>query len=548
MVRTDNPNSWSTALRWLDDCVTSHGKCQNVLVDPTWMPTRLIEIDSCGKHIKIVETAKIPGRERYLTLSHCWGGKAPVLLTPETYKEYTDVGLEVSSLSKTFRDAISVTQRLGTRFLWIDSLCIIQGSDEDWKREAPLMNQVYQNTYCNIAALGAHDSTGGLFFERAENFVEPTTISMRFESGLGSDWNFDLEDRDAFHIDLHQARLCQRGWVVQERILSPRILYFGRQQLFWECRECVRCETVCTATTRPLPSYRITTMESFIADWYQISSLYSKTKLSFSSDRMIAIAGVAKHFADLSGMSYVVGMWAQNLPRELVWFSTTPGVPVARTLDAPPGEEPYIGSSWSWLSINSAVNCTAIRAPNGMVIAEVIGACWMTLHPTSDVSGSKKRTNPSYGWYFKGRREATDLSAVLDASWGAMPVLKVNCHLCRLSTLIDETGTSRIKLGPRLVNGILYPDFVYGGQLDGFFMPVTVSKGPAAHVWGLILRRYDLQVGAYVRVGAARFQWDVLYSTLCVVGHDRTISCQESRVESYESIQADRISYVIHLW
>jgi len=70
-----------------------------------------------------------------------------------------------SELPETFRDAVQVTRELGIRYLWIDSLCIIQDKHDcrDWYHEANLMDKVYLHSYCNISAADANDSTGGLF-------------------------------------------------------------------------------------------------------------------------------------------------------------------------------------------------------------------------------------------------------------------------------------------------------------------------------------------------------------------------------------------------
>ena len=61
---------------------------------------------------------------------------------------------------------MTATRNLGYRYLWIDSLCIVQDDQEDWDREATLMYNVYTNAECNLAAAASRDSSGGLFFKR----------------------------------------------------------------------------------------------------------------------------------------------------------------------------------------------------------------------------------------------------------------------------------------------------------------------------------------------------------------------------------------------
>jgi hypothetical protein len=74
--------------------------------------------------------------------------------------------IDIAELPKTFQDAIEISRRLDIRFLWIDSLCIIQDSKEDWLKESVIMGDIYQHAYCNIAATAAPDGRTGCFLER----------------------------------------------------------------------------------------------------------------------------------------------------------------------------------------------------------------------------------------------------------------------------------------------------------------------------------------------------------------------------------------------
>jgi hypothetical protein len=87
-------------------------------------------------------------------------------------------GFPISILPQTFKDAISVVRRFGARYLWIDSLCILQDSIEDWRREAVLMKDVYKNSLCNIAATGASNTEEGLFVDRDLSLIHPYKINL----------------------------------------------------------------------------------------------------------------------------------------------------------------------------------------------------------------------------------------------------------------------------------------------------------------------------------------------------------------------------------
>jgi hypothetical protein len=79
-------------------------------------------------------------------------------------------------------EAIQVTRALEIRHLWIDSLCIIQDSEEDWRRQASLMGQVYEHTSCNIAATKALNSREGLFFERDPTTLQRVQVDIQWKS------------------------------------------------------------------------------------------------------------------------------------------------------------------------------------------------------------------------------------------------------------------------------------------------------------------------------------------------------------------------------
>ncbi|KAK2050895.1 HET-domain-containing protein, partial [Colletotrichum caudatum] len=102
---------------------------------------------------------------RYTTLSHCWGPRPVIRTTSRTIDDHLGA-LPLDGLPPTFRDAVSITRSLGIRYVWIDSLCIVQDSEEDWELESARMGAVYASSYLTIAASASPDSTGGCFAPR----------------------------------------------------------------------------------------------------------------------------------------------------------------------------------------------------------------------------------------------------------------------------------------------------------------------------------------------------------------------------------------------
>src|SRR6187402_2210908 len=151
-------------------------------------------------------------------------------------------GIEVYKLPKTFQDAIYVARHLNPRvqYLWIDSLCIVQDDARDWARESVQMYQIYRNSYCNISATGAKDNDGGLFFDRNPEFLWEDQINLNAEGipklrsmngergqnfGLGVDIRrCNILDASFWAREVDNAHINRRGWVLQERLLAPRVL------------------------------------------------------------------------------------------------------------------------------------------------------------------------------------------------------------------------------------------------------------------------------------------------------------------------------------
>ncbi|KAH8743596.1 heterokaryon incompatibility protein-domain-containing protein, partial [Diaporthe sp. PMI_573] len=151
----------------------------------------------------------------------------------------TKTGFHIDILPATFRDAVIVTRKLSIRYLWIDSLCILQGDKDDWASEAGKMQDVFRGAYCTIAASSAQDSTQGFLARPAPN---PGKWVCTTQAGGPS--TFATTFLDNFKKDVEEGILNTRAWVLQERALSKRTLHFTDRQTYWECGGGVRCETL----------------------------------------------------------------------------------------------------------------------------------------------------------------------------------------------------------------------------------------------------------------------------------------------------------------
>jgi hypothetical protein len=227
---TNSPESFDQVSCWMKTCLESHPKCNVERPRRDFMPTRLLDVgspcnnigDPAPSHIKVVETSTAKIVAPYATLSHCWGPpeKRFVRLEPAKLQEFLTHGIEWENLcnNRNFAHAVEVTRRLGIRYLWIDSLCIIQGPGglHDWHTEAPLMHRVYRNARVNIAASHSRDRDGGMFFGRMVNdIVIPRYVPAKQNTFFGDARCWRLFYRDFWNEHLLKSWLYSRGWVFQ---------------------------------------------------------------------------------------------------------------------------------------------------------------------------------------------------------------------------------------------------------------------------------------------------------------------------------------------
>jgi hypothetical protein len=143
----------NTVQRWIKRCIKEHPKCQARRGSQPWIPTRLLDLTPAGGRVdicRLVERSEAVAGEAYVTLSHRWESSQVSVLTDQNLPAFRkEICISHTSLSRTFRECIAVVRHLGIRYLWIDSLCIIQSGDggADWRREAMIMDKVYTNSF-----------------------------------------------------------------------------------------------------------------------------------------------------------------------------------------------------------------------------------------------------------------------------------------------------------------------------------------------------------------------------------------------------------------
>lgn len=253
-------------------------------------------------------------------------------------------GISLETLPLTLRDAVEIARSLGIFYLWVDSLCIIQDSQDDWTHESSRMADVYGGSSLNIAATSARGTSDGCFFSRPEHFVCQADVHTK--DGTSS---YDFVPDDYISVIVGGEPLLSRAWMFQERLLPSRTLHFTKTELYWECNHFSASETfpdgIPSALKKP-STYEKKPLDPSMWSW--IVGEYSKGQLTKIQDKPVAIAAIAQEIQSKSHDRYVAGMWHNDLAIQLCWYVC--GI----TQDhASPN---YIAPTWSWLSTTGQVS------------------------------------------------------------------------------------------------------------------------------------------------------------------------------------------------
>lgn len=347
--------------QWLSTCESDHSECR---AEPGPLPTRVIDISDSAAEEPRLKVCEAGEAANYVALSHSWGIN-PIIRTTSVNIEDHKHQLPLSRLPKTFRDAIAITRAMGIRFLWIDSLCIIQDDPVDWERECPRMSQVYSSAFFTIAASASVDSTGGCFLSRdfSNDIRIRCELLNRGGSGSGASGFVGVRRQLLGFRTLQSRHLHTRGWVLQERCLSRRMVHFDRDQVLWECARCrlsedgVPADAWDTATTYwdgkmhavyPYDNGAGRNDNSFAEDWHRLVELFSEKVFTYPDDKLPALSGVATAMEKQLGETYIAGMWRSQLPFSLLW-SRAEG-----WLKQPNGGG-FRAPSWSWAALDGKI-------------------------------------------------------------------------------------------------------------------------------------------------------------------------------------------------
>lgn len=364
----------------------------------SFWPSRLIKIEGFPSNRKLslvlrheIEKSEDPSKTKagYAALSYCWGtakhaAKQAKTLTTTLAQRRGDI--PESDLTALIRDSITVCQSLGITYLWVDALCILQDSFEDWSVESMAMSEIYAGSAITICPLDAQHCEQSFLSRRLDCQVEvPFTSKLRPRiTGTytlryaGMELSNPADDEipsppDSLDRVLKNSPWMKRGWTCQEMQLSRQMLCFGKTRTWLLGTLNATTEKGDSEVPNPtiLPTISEELFSNGLSDhlkaaqlWMFLVQDYTSRQLTYRKDTFPALSGIAKIFAKSLKDEYAAGLWKKNILRQLIWTitqeellsqSTLPFQSLAGLLGHLSDPRNCYGPSWSWASRSLAV-------------------------------------------------------------------------------------------------------------------------------------------------------------------------------------------------
>jgi len=391
--------SFNLITTWLEDCLKNHALCRSKASPP--LPIRVIDVLSRDEPF-LKESNGACGD--YLALTYCWGrlrdmnmmtfgpnskGKSG-LLDPEINVDLHKNGIPFSSMPKSIQDAVTLCRRLGFKYIWIDALCIVQGDEEEWKRESPKMADVYANARLTIAADSADGVEKGFLDMHAfatpykELFFQRRPIHIR--KRIFPEEHVRAPERTCPSSITWNEPLNSRAWALAEVIFSNRCLHYTSLEMVWECNEVRYCECGHSQDLQENDedSFRIfrnmtlaerSSKLAMYRKWDTVVQQFTRRQINNhpgrtdrDSQRLLALSRVARRFSDILRDvfhledEYVAGIWKGDLVRSLLW-SIEKGFQLDHRNIHVQWRRPEIprAPTWSWAAIEGPVFFEPLR-------------------------------------------------------------------------------------------------------------------------------------------------------------------------------------------
>ena len=490
-----------------------HPQCQQILKTKPQLPTRVLQIgDESTRMSKLVSGSG--KHENYATLSHCWGESQPLTTKLATLEARQSCIMD-SQLPKSFMDAVTACRKLDIKYLWIDSLCIIQDSKEDWQAESATMGNVYGNSILTIAAACAENCEKGLFFRRNALRTRPCFARI-FGVWCIIERHPNLVTEIYGNLRLTSSWILDtRAWVLQEQILACRTVSFFNDGVYWNCANLRASEQHPTGLPG-IPQAKMdfrsqlqgiiygtglfTGLRKAVAYgfWYRCVMDFSRRELTYQNDKLPAIDGIASKMSESVCDEYISGIWKSDIHVGLLWMLSLEKGHKPRVADM---TQAYRASSWSWASVEDFIDYThvipSLDLDERVLVAPILELIDTQNIPTDD-QGSLQGIS----------KIKLQIQAPLIAAKASVLEDDSNRHKLMTKSKQSLNNNGETRLGP------FFPD----RAVDSCFcalVAIIESKIPerrssTSTVWCIVLEPKTNTSDQYVRVGLCRLEEDKL--------------------------------------
>ncbi|KLU85773.1 hypothetical protein MAPG_04793 [Magnaporthiopsis poae ATCC 64411] len=346
-------------------------------------PKRLIDLGpDPTSDLRLVITSNSSHKTMpYAALSYCWGPPEhaawQVMTTPETIERHC-ARISLEDLPPVVKDAVEVCRHLDIRYLWVDAICILQGSSPDWEEQSRDMGKVFQGSWVTICAVQSSTCRQGFLHTRNRStpiqnlgYKSPISPRHRVKITLRPTWEDPYFKGDScqaslFLWDVNGSAWNARGWVFQEKLLAPRKAIFGNEMVYAQVGDRFFCENGTSTRIAGNDGDHRDPYLSFCLDlgnkskqylYYEWHRLVAKLAIvsEWTDDRDIlpALSGISEMFAARLKDTFLAGVWEADLPAGLLWVTVGEMKPslVGLLASFEQGQGRFqCAPSWSWAS------------------------------------------------------------------------------------------------------------------------------------------------------------------------------------------------------
>ncbi|KAK0123845.1 hypothetical protein ONS95_008839 [Cadophora gregata] len=328
----------------LKECEGKHETCRE--------PQLSTPKDMCIIDLENMSIVPAPESCRYCALSYVWGKVTEnwLTLTRENNISLSKKNaLAGAPLAQTVKDAMQLCVELGERYLWVDSLCIVQNDPTFQKQQIDIMDTIYASaTFTVVAAAGNHANAGLPGISTWQRSAERQTTTIQ-----------DIEVSNTIPVlkdTVETSVWNSRGWTYQEHMFSRRCVFLTDAQAYYACNQGVQNERPdrLVAENWSINRYKSSRRSQDFIDAYKTNVAdYSLRSLTSQADILRAFQGVLNDMSKTFLQIFHYGLPLDNLADALLWQPAHKSI----RRDAPGVAMP----SWSWASMNGAIKYSFVE-------------------------------------------------------------------------------------------------------------------------------------------------------------------------------------------